>query len=230
MGRLYAFDDNGASKGARLCTANDIAEAGLHSVYLSGNGPLVAILTEALARDRIAQERRHGRHLRKGVARQAVKAFIQAVHHFRDEGVKDPSPPPEHVTIFDEAQRAWNLAKTADFMQRKKGQKGFRQSEPDFLISCLDRHRDWAVIVCLVGGGQPSCVAGFLHPGRDVALAVQHALHLNVVGVLDVEDQVGIPCERPGAKARQVLAHELAAGAEAALANLFIHEGFQGRR
>ena len=60
MGRLYAFDDNGASKGARLCTANDIAEAGLHSVYLSGNGPLVAILTEALARDRIAQERRHG--------------------------------------------------------------------------------------------------------------------------------------------------------------------------
>ena len=59
---------------------------------------------------------------------------------------------------------------------------------------------------------------------------MQHALHLNVVGVLDVQDQVGIPCERPGAKARQVLVHELAAGAEAALANLFIHEGFQGRR
>ena len=66
----------------------------------------------------------------------------------------DPAPPPEHVTIFDEAQRAWNLAKTADFMQRKKGRAGFRQSEPDFLISCLDRHLDWAVIVCLVGGGQ----------------------------------------------------------------------------
>ena len=140
--------------GLDVATRFQDAASELHSVYLSGNGPLVAILTEALARDRIAQERRHGRHLRKGVARQAVKAFIQAVHHFRDEGVKDPSPPPEHVTIFDEAQRAWNLAKTADFMQRKKGQKGFRQSEPDFLISCLDRHRDWAVIVCLVGGGQ----------------------------------------------------------------------------
>lgn len=140
--------------GLDVATRFQDAASELHSVYLSGNGPLVAILTEALARDRVLQERREGRKLTKGVARQAVKAFIQAVHHFRDEGLKDPSPPPEHVTIFDEAQRAWNLAKTADFMQRKKGRVGFRQSEPDFLISCLDRHRDWAVIVCLVGGGQ----------------------------------------------------------------------------
>jgi hypothetical protein len=140
--------------GLDIATRFQDAASDLHSVYLSGNGPLVAILTEALARDRVLQERREGRKVTKGVARQAVKAFIQAVHHFRDEGLKDPSPPPEHVAIFDEAQRAWNLAKTADFMQRKKGRVGFRQSEPDFLISCLDRHRDWAVIVCLVGGGQ----------------------------------------------------------------------------
>ena len=139
-----------------LDVATRFQEAGseLHSVYLSGNGPLVAILTEALARDRIHQEAQAGRSLKKGLARQAVKAFIQAVHHFRDEGLKDPGPPPEHVTIFDEAQRAWNLAKTADFMQRKKGHRGFHKSEPDFLISCLDRHDDWAVVVCLVGGGQ----------------------------------------------------------------------------
>jgi len=140
--------------GLDVATRFQDAQSELHSVYLSGNGPLVAILTEALARDRIRQERRDGRTLRKGEARQAVKSFIQAVHHFRDEGLKDPSPPPEHVTIFDEAQRAWNLAKTADFMQRKKGRIGFQQSEPDFLISCLDRHEDWAVVVCLVGGGQ----------------------------------------------------------------------------
>lgn len=140
--------------GLDVATRFQDAASELHSVYLSGNGPLVAILTEALARDRIQQERREGRTLKKGVARQAVKAFIQAVHHFRDEGLKDPSPPPEHVTIFDEAQRAWNLAKTADFMHRKKGRPDFRQSEPDFLISCLDRHEDWAVVVCLVGGGQ----------------------------------------------------------------------------
>ena len=39
-------------------------------------------------------------------------------------------------------------------MQRKKKRIGFSQSEPEFLISCMDRHADWAVIVCLVGGGQ----------------------------------------------------------------------------
>src|SRR4030095_8529604 len=63
-------------------------------------------------------------------------------------------PPTEHVAIFDEAQRAWTLRETASFMRRKKNQPGFSQSEPEFLISCMDRHTDWAVIICLVGGGQ----------------------------------------------------------------------------
>ena len=58
------------------------------------------------------------------------------------------------VASFDEAQRAWSLEQTAAFMKRKKGIAEFSQSEPEFLISCLDRHRDWAVIVCLIGGGQ----------------------------------------------------------------------------
>jgi len=140
--------------GLDVATRFQDAKSELHSVYLSGNGPLVAILSEALARDKVQQEKRNGKTMRKGEARQAVQAFIQAVHHFRDEGLKDPRPPADHVAIFDEAQRAWNLAKTADFMQRKKGRPGFAQSEPDFLISCLDRHPDWAVVVCLVGGGQ----------------------------------------------------------------------------
>ena len=64
------------------------------------------------------------------------------------------SAPFEHVTIFDEAQRAWNQSKTSDFMKRKKNSPNFLHSEPEFLISCLNRHKDWAVIVCLVGGGQ----------------------------------------------------------------------------
>src|SRR5690606_31493543 len=58
------------------------------------------------------------------------------------------------VAIFDEAQRAWDLQQTTNFMKRKKGISDFLHSEPEFLISCLDRHKDWAVIVCLVGGGQ----------------------------------------------------------------------------
>ncbi len=83
-----------------------------------------------------------------------VKAFIQNIHHFRDECLIDPEPPIEHVALFDEAQRAWNLQQTSNFMARKKNTPNFSQSEPEFLISCLDRHGDWAVVVCLVGGGQ----------------------------------------------------------------------------
>src|SRR5205085_678586 len=74
--------------------------------------------------------------------------------HFRDDALIDVGPPIEHVVIFDEAQRAWNLKQTASFMLRKKRRPGFSDSEPEFLISYLDRHKDWAVIVCLVGGGQ----------------------------------------------------------------------------
>jgi hypothetical protein len=126
----------------------------LYSVFLSGNGPLVNILQEALARDKVRLSKERGIRFAKGKALSEVKAFIQNVHHFRDECLKDPKPPIEHVAIFDEAQRAWNLAKTADFMKRKRGVGQFAQSEPEFLLSCLDRHPDWAVVLCLVGGGQ----------------------------------------------------------------------------
>jgi hypothetical protein len=130
-------------------------EDGLHSVFLSGNGPLVAILREALARDHVENEKAQGRKVTKTEARRKVSSFIQNVHHFRDECLRDLNRPPiEHVALFDEAQRAWNLQQTASFMIRKKNVANFNVSEPEFLISCLDRHPDWAVIVCLVGGGQ----------------------------------------------------------------------------
>jgi hypothetical protein len=127
----------------------DFGEA--RAVFLSGNGPLVAVLQEALVRDELA---RLEHRVRRGIVRQPVKAFIQNVHHFRDEGIRRDEAPSDHVVIFDEAQRAWNKQKTADFMKRRKKIANFDSSEPDFLISYLDRHRDWAVIVCLVGGGQ----------------------------------------------------------------------------
>jgi len=125
-----------------------------HAVFLSGNGPLVQVLTEALTRHELARLRKQPSKPRKGVVKQKVKAFIQNVHHFRDAGLRDLGPPCDHVVIFDEAQRDWNLEMTADFMRRKKKQPGFNQSEPEFLISYLDRHPDWAVVICLVGGGQ----------------------------------------------------------------------------
>ena len=126
-----------------------------HSVFLSGNGPLVAVLREALTRDDYSRRKEAGESIRKGEVMEKVKAFIQNVHHFRDECLTDPNnPPADHVVIFDESQRAWNKAKTTDFMKRRKGIANFDRSEPDFLISCMDRHKDWAVIICLVGGGQ----------------------------------------------------------------------------
>jgi hypothetical protein len=127
----------------------------LYSVFLSGNDPLVNILREALARDKVAMEKKKGNRVKKTTALSEVKVFIQNVHHFRDECLVDASNPPiEHVALFDEAQRAWNKQQTAAFMKRRKNVADFDISEPEFLISCLDRHQDWAVIVCLVGGGQ----------------------------------------------------------------------------
>lgn len=120
-----------------------------HAVFLSGNGPLVAVLREALARD---EKERLG--IKKTEALSHVKAFIQPIHHFRDDAVEDTRAPKERVAIFDEAQRAWNETQLSQFMHRKKGISEFAQSEPEFLISVMDRHRDWSVIVCLVGGGQ----------------------------------------------------------------------------
>ncbi len=141
--------------GLNIATTHIDALSELYSVYLSGNGPLVDILREALARDKVRLVKERGGSLKKGVAMSEVKTFIQNVHHFRDECLIDEkSPPIEHVALFDEAQRAWNIEQTSSFMRRKKNKLNFNHSEPEFLISCLDLHPDWAVIVCLVGGGQ----------------------------------------------------------------------------
>ena len=141
--------------GLNIATKHIDKNSELYSVFLSGNGPLVEILREALARDEVKRGAEAGKKPKKGEALSRVKAFIQNVHHFRDECLVDLNRAPiEHVAIFDEAQRAWNLDQTAAFMLRKKQRPDFNQSEPEFLISCLNRHDDWAVVVCLVGGGQ----------------------------------------------------------------------------
>ncbi|HEY3761935.1 MAG TPA: DUF2075 domain-containing protein [Verrucomicrobiae bacterium] len=125
-----------------------------HAVFLSGNGPLVAVLREALARDEVLRRKAKGEKPRKGNVAKGIKAFIQNVHNFRDEGLIDKNAPADKVVIFDEAQRAWNHKQTASFMRRKKNHANFLHSEPEFLISYMDRHKDWAAIICLVGGGQ----------------------------------------------------------------------------
>ena len=120
-----------------------------HAVFLSGNGPLVQVLQEALARNRAIKNK-----IKKETALKETKAFIQNIHHFRDEYWKNSQAPTEKVVVFDEAQRAWNQHQTRKFMSQKRGQPDFNQSEPEFLIEVMNRHQDWCVIVCLIGGGQ----------------------------------------------------------------------------
>lgn len=141
--------------GLNVATTHINTDDELYSVFLSGNGPLVKILQEALARDKVARGVEQGQKIKKGEALSEVKAFIQNVHHFRDEGLVDKAKPPvEHVALFDEAQRAWTKEHTVKFMREKKNQPNFEMSEPEFLISCMDRHIDWTTVVCLIGGGQ----------------------------------------------------------------------------
>ena len=110
-------------------------------VFLSGNGPLVKIVSAAIARDFKRRTRARG-------GERTASTFIQNVHSFvRDAMDKPDKPPAENVVVFDEAQRAWDAAQNA----KKTGQE---ISEPETMLSIMDRHQDWAVLVALVGGGQ----------------------------------------------------------------------------
>ncbi len=146
------------------------------AVYLSGNGPLVDVLTEALARDtKKRKEQETGKRYNITDARREVSSFIQSIHHYRDFSLEIIKKPilndeleidnekyknvadkwiVEHVAIFDEAQRCWDKTHLSNWLKRKKNISDFPMSEAEFLIWSLNLRKDWAVIVCLVGGGQ----------------------------------------------------------------------------
>jgi len=147
------------------------------AVYLSGNGPLVAVLTEALARDKQRQEQERGNKYNITTARREVSQFIQIIHRYRDQMLGKLRTPVrdgkieidpekelrdkhagfaevENIAIFDEAQRSWDQEHLSAWLKRKKGFNDFPMSEGEFLIWSLDQRNDWAVIICLVGGGQ----------------------------------------------------------------------------
>lgn len=133
--------------GKTLAGLNIVHNVALHQegdlgVFLSGNGPLVRVLREALARD---ESLRNGS--RRNVARRKSATFVQNVHDFLREYSENLSPPPDRVIIFDEAQRAWNAEHSFRKFKRPK-------SEPEMMLEIMSRHSDWSVIVCLIGGGQ----------------------------------------------------------------------------
>lgn len=153
------------------------------AVYLSGNGPLVAVLKEALARDNVAKCKARGEKKNLTDAKREVGKFIQIIHLYRDNMLKKIKNPVEngkleidpekavkqelagygeveHVAIFDEAQRSWTHERLANYLKRggtygnKLKVPNFPMSEAAFLIWSLDQREDWATIICLVGGGQ----------------------------------------------------------------------------
>jgi hypothetical protein len=140
--------------GLNLATARQRTHQDEHAVFLSGNGPLVDVLREALALDAVASTRATGQSSSKVHEDRRASAFIQNIHHFRDDALASKSAPVEKVVVFDEAQRAWDVEQTSKFMQQKKGQLGFAMSEPEFLLSVMNRHDDWCAVICLVGSGQ----------------------------------------------------------------------------
>ncbi len=135
--------------GLNIATVRSEADSSENAVFLSGNGPLVDVLREALTRDKVQQT-----GAKRAATYREVSSFIQNIHHFRGEYVNDSSAPADRVVVFDEAQRAWNEREVSKFMLRKRGIIDFGMSEPEFLLRTMDRHEDWCVVVCLIGGGQ----------------------------------------------------------------------------
>lgn len=135
--------------GLNIATQSMNYEKDEHACFLSGNGPLVKVLREALIRDKAKQD-----GITKKQAETQVYAFIQNIHHFRDEYGEDLNAPAEKVVIFDEAQRAWDREQASKFMNKKNKIQNFDYSEPEFLIGVMNRHIDWCTIICLIGGGQ----------------------------------------------------------------------------
>lgn len=140
--------------GLNIATQQSRTEQDTHAVFLSGNGPLVKVLQEALARDKCEQAKKEECPITKKEAISHTRTFIQLIHHFRDDVLEGKKPIAEKVVIFDEAQRAWNSEALSRFMEKKKGKCDYHLSEPEFLIQTMDRHQDWCVLICLIGGGQ----------------------------------------------------------------------------
>ncbi|MCU1234881.1 MAG: hypothetical protein JWP63_2848 [Candidatus Solibacter sp.] len=166
--KIICFVTGVPGSGKTLAGLNIIHNRELHEgslgVFLSGNGPLVKVLSEALARD---NSQRSGQPIEE--SRRRVSTFIQNVHRFIDTHFASSLPPVDRVVVFDEAQRAWD---------REQSKRKFKRdrSEPGIMLDVMDRHDGWAVIVALIGNGQEinTGEAGLGEWGRALADRFQH--------------------------------------------------------
>lgn len=124
-------------------------DAAMAPTFLSGNGPLVKILRAALAEDMKERQKLNGGPRMTATERlRQVKTLIENVHVFARTYFDDvgKAAPPNHVIVFDEAQRAWNEEQN----ERKFGRA---ISEPEMILEIMSR-LPWSLVVALIGGGQ----------------------------------------------------------------------------
>lgn len=131
--------------------------------FMSGNGPLVSVLQSLFYDYRLNVDGE-----RSAQARIDARTLIEDVHLFA-KAYTQQTPhaiPSNHVVIFDEAQRAWDFEQSYRKFARET-------SEPEMFLQIMERHRDWAVILALVGGGQEinTGEAGIAEWGRALAAA-----------------------------------------------------------
>ncbi len=127
--------------------------------FMSGNGPLVKVLQHLFTQE----SRKQGSNAIN--ARIEARTLIENIHVFaRNYMDDDRREPSNHAIIFDEAQRAWNRAQN-----KKKFNRDY--SEPEMLLSIMERHQNWAAVIALVGGGQEinDGEAGLEEWGRAIA-------------------------------------------------------------
>jgi hypothetical protein len=136
-------------------------------VFLSGNAPLVNVIRAAIERD-------FKRRVDIANPKRLTGTFIQNIHTFIKAEGKTDTLTYENVIVFDEAQRAWDAHQVSKKVH-DENQQGTSRSEPEIILSIMDRH-EWAVIVALVGGGQEIHVgeAGLEEWGRALKSGFPH--------------------------------------------------------
>ena len=134
---------------AHMPDFDDLAhgDRGVPAVFLSGNGPLVEVLQYVL-RSAGGNGRTFVRPIREYVRRYAGRNALI---------------PPEHVVIFDEAQRAHDRERVAD-VQRVDFSEA--RSEPEHFIEFAERVPGWSVVIGLIGSGQE------IHVGEEGGLSL----------------------------------------------------------
>ena len=167
-GKRVVFVTGIPGAGKTLCGLNAVfaPEAGGRSAFLTGNVPLVTVLRAALAQDAVDR-----RECGRDEAERRVKERLQNVHRFLEDNATDPArrAPPDRLIVFDEAQRAWDEAKSRIGTRNKPSR--LTMSEPAHTLEIMGRHEGWAVVVALIGNGQEinTGEAGLREWGRVIA-------------------------------------------------------------